>query len=211
MARSSAESAIPWKAPGGKWGRAAATASGDVAINAIHAGSSYSAEQALKDFAVGFVGDLVANRIGELIEKYGVKAISQGLKRLGFDNESIKRTTKSATGNGNSSTAAKNTTILGNGQQKRVIPFAQKTNASTIDNGLTEAQYIKLSSKQKYKLNDGLLRQRINRGDTFRDIGKDNVSRDLDLLEAELLRLRDRGIFVETVSPTEILNTRGKH
>ena len=42
VGRSSLEGIIPWKTPGGRVGKAAITASGDVLINAIHHKSNYS-------------------------------------------------------------------------------------------------------------------------------------------------------------------------
>ena len=91
VSRSSAEGLIPWKIPGGRIGRASATATGDVMINAIHAGSKYTKEQALQDFAVGFIGDLAGGGLGDLSAKYGSKAISKGLAKMGFDYGDINR------------------------------------------------------------------------------------------------------------------------
>jgi RHS repeat-associated protein len=89
VGRSAAEGLIPWKTPGGKLGRAAATALGDVVVNAASSGGDYSAEQAMQDFAVGFIGDLAGGGVGELLSKYGSKAVAQGLKRMGFDDKQI--------------------------------------------------------------------------------------------------------------------------
>ena len=102
------------------------------------------------------------------------------------------------------------TTILGNGQTTRVIPFAEGTGARTLDNGLTEAQWNALSARQQWKANDGQLRKHINAGDRFRDIGPDTNVRSLDLRDAELLRLRERGIPVERVSPAELRRILGE-
>src|SRR5690606_26526294 len=89
VSRSAAEGLIPWKTPGGKIGRAAATATGDVLVNAICEGSNYSTEQALQDFAVGFIGDLAGGGFGELLSKYGSDAVAKGLSKMGFDNKKI--------------------------------------------------------------------------------------------------------------------------
>ncbi|HTO38303.1 MAG TPA: hypothetical protein VL021_07755, partial [Brumimicrobium sp.] len=89
VSRSAAEGLIPWKTPGGKIGRAAATATGDVLVNAISEGSNYSTEQALQDFAVGFIGDLAGGGFGELLSKYGSNAVAKGLSKMGFDNKKI--------------------------------------------------------------------------------------------------------------------------
>src|SRR5690606_6688705 len=55
-----------------------------------------------------------------------------------------------------------NTTVLGNGQTTRVVPFAERTGARTLDNGLTEAEWNALTPRQQWKVNDGQLRQHIN-------------------------------------------------
>ena len=69
VGRSAAEGLIPWKTPGGKFGKAGATAVGDVLVNAIHRGSDYSMEEALMDFAIGFIGDLAGGGLGEILPK----------------------------------------------------------------------------------------------------------------------------------------------
>jgi RHS repeat-associated protein len=89
VGRSAAEGLIPWKTPGGKLGRAAATALGDVMVNALSSGGEYSGEQALQDFAVGFIGDLAGGGMGELVSKYGADAVAKGLSKMGFDDKKI--------------------------------------------------------------------------------------------------------------------------
>ena len=89
VGRSSAEGMIPWKTPGGRLGRAAGTAVVDVLVNALNAGSDYTQEQAMKDFAVGFIGDLAGGGLGELVSKYGAPAVAKGLSRIGFDYKDI--------------------------------------------------------------------------------------------------------------------------
>ncbi len=93
VARSAAEGLIPWRVPGGRIGKAAATASGDVLVNAINAGSDYSQNQALQDFATGFIGDLAGGGLGELVAKYGSKGVANGLLKMGFDTKFIRETT----------------------------------------------------------------------------------------------------------------------
>jgi hypothetical protein len=105
---------------------------------------------------------------------------------------------------------SRKTTVIGNGQTTRVVPFAERTGGRTLDNGLTEAQWNALTPRQRLKLNDGELRRHINAGDQFRDIGPDGLERSLDLRRAELLRLRDRGIPVERVSPGEVRRVLGQ-
>ncbi|MCR9252380.1 MAG: DUF6443 domain-containing protein [bacterium] len=82
VGRSSLEGLIPWKVPGGRLGKAAATAVVDVSINAFKAGSNYSAQQALQDFAIGFVGDLAGGGIGDLVAKYGAKGVARGITKI---------------------------------------------------------------------------------------------------------------------------------
>lgn len=89
VGRSAVEGLIPWKTPGGRLGRAAATAIGDVMVNAISSGGDYSAKQAIQDFAVGFIGDLAGGGIGELVSKYGATAVAKGLSKMGFDDRKI--------------------------------------------------------------------------------------------------------------------------
>ncbi len=88
--RSSAEGLIPWRTPGGRIGKAAATASGDVMVNAINEGTGYTGEKALQDFAVGFFGDLAGGGLGELIDKYGAKKVVKALEDLGIDTKSVR-------------------------------------------------------------------------------------------------------------------------
>ena len=89
VARSAAEGAIPFTVPGGRWGRAAFTASGDVLVNALYYGEDYTAEQALLDFGIGFIGDLAGGGIGDLIERYGISNVANGLRKMGLDVDSI--------------------------------------------------------------------------------------------------------------------------
>ena len=67
---SAAQGALPWSVPGGKFGKAAAAATGDVLLNATKAalsGEDYSVEQATADFFVGFFSQLTAEGVGELL------------------------------------------------------------------------------------------------------------------------------------------------
>jgi hypothetical protein len=89
------------------------------------------------------------------------------------------------------------------------VPFAERTGARTLENGLTAEEWNQLSPRQQWKVNDGCLRQRINEGDLFRDIGPDGRVRALDLREAELYRLQERGIPVEEVPPEEVQRVLG--
>ncbi|WBW96137.1 zincin-like metallopeptidase toxin domain-containing protein [Oceanirhabdus sp. W0125-5] len=93
VGRSAAEALIPWKTPGGVLGKAAFAAVGDVMANALHQGSNYSRKKAIKDFAGGFIGDLIGSGIGKIIDKYGSMAVAKGLKKIGIDDDLIKKIT----------------------------------------------------------------------------------------------------------------------
>jgi hypothetical protein len=101
------------------------------------------------------------------------------------------------------------TTILGENMGERVIPFANRTNARTLPFGTSKAKWNAMTSRQRWSLNDGTLRARINQGDTFRYIGQDPYRpavfrKQFDLTGSELLRLNERGVPFESVSPSEI-------
>ena len=85
IARSGLEGLIPWKTPGGRLGRAALSGVGDVTANYLNDMEGYSTEQAVQDFAVGFIGDLAGGGLGELVSKYGSKSVVKGLGRMGFN------------------------------------------------------------------------------------------------------------------------------
>ena len=87
VARSAAEGLIPWKVPGGKLGKAGATALGDVMSNAISAGvagKEYSKSQAVQDFTAGFLSDLAGGEIADLVKKFGGNKVRQVFKKLGL-------------------------------------------------------------------------------------------------------------------------------
>jgi hypothetical protein len=110
---------------------------------------------------------------------------------------------------------ARQTTILGENMRDRVIPFAQATNARTLPWGTTPQQWAQMTPQQRWKLNDGILRARINDGDSFRYIGIDPgrpMAERLrfDLTRSELLRLNERGIPYQTVTPQEVISTIGR-
>jgi hypothetical protein len=111
--------------------------------------------------------------------------------------------------------AAQQTTILGENMRDRVIPFAQATDARTLPFGTTAERWAQMTPQQRYSLNDGALRARINEGDGFRYIGIDSarpaaVRSQFDLTGSELLRLNDRGIPYQKVSPQEVFSTIGR-
>ena len=94
VGRSGAEGLIPWRTPGGKIGRAAATATGDVLVNAMNDPSGYTAEQAGLDFTTGFIGDLAGGGFGQVLNKYGSKAVINGLMdKMGYSATQIRKMT----------------------------------------------------------------------------------------------------------------------
>lgn len=98
---------------------------------------------------------------------------------------------------------------------ERVIPYADKTGASTLPFGTTAEKWAKMTPKERWKLNDGALRKRINEGDSFKYIGQDAyrdpaLRRQFDLTGSELLRLNGRGVKYDTVSPSAVKNVIGR-
>lgn len=100
--------------------------------------------------------------------------------------------------------------------EKRVEPFAEATGARTPPDGSgpSSAEWDAMSAKEKYRLNDGMLRARIREGDDFAtsawttdriQCGPSSISRVLSSL-----RLDERGVSYETVSQDEVLKTIGR-
>ena len=69
--------------------KAAATASGDLLVNAFNAGSDYT--QALQDFAVEFIGNLAGGGLADLTAKCGSKTVAKELSKMSFDYGSVNR------------------------------------------------------------------------------------------------------------------------
>lgn len=79
VARSALEGLIPWRTPGGKLGRAAFTAIGDVMVNLIDGRYGQNNYELLgQDFMVGFFGDLAGGAAGELASKYALPKTGKG-------------------------------------------------------------------------------------------------------------------------------------
>ncbi len=101
------------------------------------------------------------------------------------------------------------TTILGENMTERVMPFAEATESRTLGFGATGDEWAAMTPQQRYRLNDGMLRARIREGDNFRYIGPDplrppDVRARFDLTRSELLRLDERGVPYDVVSPDEV-------
>jgi RHS repeat-associated protein len=109
---------------------------------------------------------------------------------------------------------ARQTTILGENMSQRVIPFAERTGARDLGFGASQPEWRAMTPAEQWRLNDGMLRARINEGDAFRYIGQDPLRNpalrtQFDLTGSELLRLESRGIPYETVSPSEVISVLG--
>jgi len=112
------------------------------------------------------------------------------------------------------SAARQQTTVLGENMKDRVIPYAQKTGGDTLKMG-SKNKWEAKTPKERWKLNDGQVRQRINRGDEFEYIGKDPARNPaarerFDLTRSELDRLKDRGVNYKTVDPQKVAKTIGQ-
>ncbi len=112
--------------------------------------------------------------------------------------------------------AGRETTILGENMGQRVMPFAEGTGARHLGFGATADEWAAMTPRQRWKLNDGMLRARINEGDSFRYIGRDadrppSVRAGFDLTGSELLRLNSRGIPYDIVSPAEVFKILGRY
>lgn len=106
------------------------------------------------------------------------------------------------------------TTVLGENMGQRVMPFAEAAGDRTIPFGTDSGTWSKMSPAERWKMNDGALRARINEGDNFKYIGQDpgrplSVRREFDLTGSELLRLNDRGISAETITHSEVQKAIG--
>jgi hypothetical protein len=135
----------------------------------------------------------------------GIKVVNKGVKALDKADDVY-----------DAAKGARRTTILGENMRQRVIPFAEKTGARTLPWGTTPEKWTKMTPKERWKLNDSLLRSRINEGDDFRYIGSDpnrpEVDRmQFDLTGSELLRLEERGISYDIVDREEVFRTIGRY
>lgn len=142
VARSTAEGLIPWRTPGGKLGRAAYTAIGDVMVNLIdgkYGESNY--QQMGYDFMLGFFSDLTGGAAGELASKYALPKIGKGLlNKFGIHYKTVtswlggglQQINKSFVHNGQTITASRvmkgfaenKVAVIGRSMGTRVNPFA---------------------------------------------------------------------------------------
>ena len=68
---------------------AAVTGLGDVIVSWMKQGKKYSCEKALRDFAMGFLSDIAARYVC----KFGAKAVSKGMEKMGVNPAKIKKLT----------------------------------------------------------------------------------------------------------------------
>ncbi len=101
------------------------------------------------------------------------------------------------------------TTVLGENMEGRVIPFAKEIGARTLPWAGTPEQWRAWSPQQRYRANDRMLRIRAREGDLFATIGADArrpeaLRRRFDLTRAELMRLEYMRISVEERSAINV-------
>lgn len=144
----------------------------------------------------------------------GAKLAKEGIERV------VRRGGREVAEGGARPTAARggsgrsHTTVLGENMDDRVVPFAERTGGRTIET-VPRDEWAKMTSRQRWKVNDGALRKRVREGDLFRYIGQDPdrpdwMRRKFDLTGSELLRLRERGVPFEVVPNREVQRVIGR-
>ena len=174
VARSGAEGLIPWRTPGGRLGRAALTAAGDVVVNAANDPSGYTKEQAGLDFATGFIGDLSGGGLGELVTKYGTKSVATGLVKLGFDGDAINDMVGTSLSNSDIRTIRSQQKIISEHQDKlakyKANPDAYD-NKGHLKNAPNDKVRQKIIDSRIKHLNDEINAAQKNINDVFNNSG----------------------------------------
>jgi hypothetical protein len=156
-------------------------------MNALNAGTDYSQEQALQDFATGFIGDLAGGGLGELTSKYGAPAIAKGIAKMGFDYKTLcsmmggglKNISKSV--DGITSTrmvqgwAKGKVAVIGRDQANRVDVFAAGLKKQGI-NAETFHWDDKLTPDQNFERNKEWVSKLKEQGYTIYDTGTGPIS-----------------------------------
>lgn len=194
VARSAAEGLIPWHTPGGKLGKAAFTAIGDIMANLINGKYGEHNYQAMgQDFMLGFFSDLAGGAVGELASKYAIPKIGKGLLNkfdihyktacswLGGGIQQVNKTFSHASAYGGNITATKimkgfadnKVVVIGRNMDDRVVPFAQKLSQELGFNVVTIKQWSGWNPNLTVEQNRAWLQQLKNEGYTFYDIGLD--------------------------------------
>ena len=191
VARSAIEGLLPWRTPGGKLGRGAFTAVGDVVVNLIDGkyGTNDYEEMGM-DFMLGFFSDLAGGAAGELTSKYAQPKIGKGLlNKFGIHYKTVaswlggglQQINKSFTHNGQTITASrimkgfadKKVVVIGRNMDDRVVPFAEKLSQELGFNVVTIKQWSGWNPNLTVEQNKAWLQQLKNEGYTFYDIGLD--------------------------------------
>ena len=191
VARSAIEGLLPWRTPGGKLGRGAFTAVGDVVVNLIDGkyGTNDYEEMGM-DFMLGFFSDLAGGAAGELTSKYALPKIGKGLlNKFGIHYKTVaswlggglQQINKSFTHNGQTITASrimkgfadKKVVVIGRNMDDRVVPFAEKLSQELGFNVVTIKQWSGWNPNLTVEQNKAWLQQLKNEGYTFYDIGLD--------------------------------------
>jgi hypothetical protein len=98
----------------------------------------------------------------------------------------------------------------------RVMPYADATGPRTLGFGATQDEWASMTPHERYALNDGMLRARINQGDDFQYIGQDPLRppewrAQFDLTGSELLRLESRGVPYDAIPPEDVFKMIGRY
>lgn len=194
VTRSAAEGLIPWRTPGGKLGRAAFTAIGDVLVNLID--GKYGTDNYPlmgQDFMLGFFSDLAGGAAGELASKYALPKVGKGLLNkfdvhyktvaswLGGGLQQISKTFSHASAYGGTINASRvmkgfgenKVVVIGRNMDDRVVPFAEYLSQELGYNVVTIKQWIGWNSNLTVEQNRTWVQQLKNEGYTFYDIGLD--------------------------------------
>lgn len=192
VARSTAEGLLFWRTPGGKLGRAAFTAVGDVMVNLIDGRYGADNYQLMgQDFMVGFFGDLAGGVVGELSSRYALPKIGKGLlNKFGVHYKTVarwlggglKQINKSFVHNGQTITALRmmegfsqdKVAVIGRNMNGRVNPFANKLSNELGIPVLTWRGFNEnLSDATNLANNRAWIKSLKEQGYTFYDIGLD--------------------------------------
>lgn len=194
VGRSSFEGIFFWKTPGGKIGRASASAALDVIANAVsgkYGMTDYSTMGS--DFMLGFFSDLAGGEIGELASKYSIPKIGKGLLNkfhlpyktvtswLGGGVEIISKSFSHPAAYGGSITANRvikgyakdKIAVIGRSMDDRVIPYAQYLSQELGINVTTIKQWSGWNSNLTVEQNRTWIQKLKNEGYTIYDIGRD--------------------------------------
>lgn len=191
VARSATEGLILLRTPGGKLGKAAFTAVGDILVNLIDNKYGLNNYQQMgSDFMLGFFGDLAGGAVGDLASKFSIPKLGKGLlTKFGIHYKTVtswlggglQQINKSFVHNGQTITASRvmkgfaenKVVVIGRNMDDRVVPFAQKLSQELGINVVTIKQWSGWNPNLTVEQNKAWLQQLKNEGYTFYDIGLD--------------------------------------